>query len=241
MRRAFIDTRAAILVLFLSIGSLDVPASETEFQMQWLLVTAPAFRAALEPLIAHRRAEGFKLVILETTNALTTEQICKGDAGPLQSRISELVRGHPGPSYLLLAGTFGAKDPVTAAATVVPTQSGTIARMKGKPSDFPYCQPNAAGSPSVAVGRFPARTVEEIQGMVQKTLAFEQNQHPGQWQHRLVFLDGNPGGGALAEMFVESAIEPKLAQLNPAWTLRALVHIPASPYFLPTSQLHDAA
>ena len=38
---------------------------------QWILVTPPDFRPALAPLIEHRQTEGFKVVVLETTNVLS--------------------------------------------------------------------------------------------------------------------------------------------------------------------------
>jgi hypothetical protein len=53
-------------------------------QGQWLAVTAPAFRAELAPLIEHRRAEGLKVVVIETTNVLSQEQIRQGNGVLLQ-------------------------------------------------------------------------------------------------------------------------------------------------------------
>jgi hypothetical protein len=111
--------------------------------------------------------------------------------------------------------------------------------MNGQASDYAYGLPGEDGTPRVAVGRFPGRTVEEIRGMVQKTLRLEQDCQPGVWGNRIVLLQGNPGGGALAEMFVEQATSPRLQRLHPAWSLRAISHSEASVYYLPTSRLRD--
>lgn len=71
---------------------------------QWVLVTAPAFAGALAPLVEQRRADGFKVTVLETTNVLSREQIRAGDAAPLRERLRELFGASAGPNYLLLAG-----------------------------------------------------------------------------------------------------------------------------------------
>ena len=44
--------------------------------------------------------------------------------------------------------------------------------------------------PVVAVGRFPARSEEEAQGMVAKTLEYERDRQPGPWRRRLTVLAG---------------------------------------------------
>ncbi len=75
--------------------------------------------------------------------------------------------------------------------------------------------------------------------MVQKTLRLERECEPGPWQNRITLLQGNPGGGPLAEMFVEQAMSPRLQRLNPAWSLQAISHSGASVYFLPTSRQRD--
>src|SRR5207237_7045136 len=138
---------------------------------------------------------GLKVVVVETTNVLTREQIRKGNAIPLQAHIKDLCQQTKGPKYLLLAGAVVASDPVTAEQTLVPTLSGTIGRMREQPGDYGFGLPGNDGVPAVVVGRFPARTVEEVRYMVQKTLNLERDREPGTWRNRLVLLAGNPGGG----------------------------------------------
>src|SRR5439155_618615 len=122
-------------------------------QAQWLVVTAPAFRAELVPLIEHRRDDGLKIVVIETTNVLTQEQIRQGNGILLQDHIKQLFHQSKGPNYVLLVGAVTAANPVTAEKTVVPTLLGTIGRMKGQSSDYGYSLPGQYGSPAVAVGR----------------------------------------------------------------------------------------
>src|SRR4051794_27335521 len=55
---------ALLLLLALVRGAVAAPAH------QWLVVTAPAFRSALGPLCAHRRAQGLRVVVVQTTDVL---------------------------------------------------------------------------------------------------------------------------------------------------------------------------
>ena len=49
------------------------------------------------------------------------------------------------------------------------------------------------GRPDVAVGRFPARTLEQAKILVDKTLSYANNEEAGSWQNTLMFMgdDGN--------------------------------------------------
>ncbi|MGO8931567.1 MAG: C25 family cysteine peptidase [Limisphaerales bacterium] len=210
-------------------------------QTRWVIVAAPAFRIAVAPLIEQRRVEGFQVTVVETTNLLTRDQIWQGEGRPLQAYIERRFQRSNAPTFLLLAGAMRAPDASAAEQTVVPGLSGATGRMKGQPSDHGYSLPDSDGTPRVAVGRFPGRTVEEMQSMVRKTLALEQDRRPGSWRNRMVLLQGNPGGGPLAEMFAEQATAPRIQRLNPAYNLQAISDMGASIFYLPTSGFRRAA
>jgi hypothetical protein len=221
-----------VLALFvLAWGGLARSADDAAGQ--WILVTPPDFRPALAPLIEHRRTEGFKVVVLETTNVLSQEQLHQREGTPLQARLTELVQLCQGRSYLLLAGIWGRPGLTNRENTVAPSLRGAIGRMKGEASDTGYGLPGKDGMPTVAVGRFPAQTVDELRGMVQKTLSFEADLRPAPWRNRLLLLLGNPGGGPLAEMFVQHSLDTHLASLHPSWTVRTLFNVASSPCYLP--------
>ncbi len=210
---------------------------------RWLVVTAPAFRTVLAPLMDHRRAEGFQVEIIQTTDLLTPDQIRRGDSTPLQTRVWEFCRAKDTPSFILLAGTATAShpsDPSNAEQTVVPSLLGTVERMKGQPSDYRFAPPLEPGSPPVAVGRFPARTVEEMNAMVGKTLKLERDPAPGSWRNRVVLLLGNPGGGPIAELVANGSLTHRLPLIDPAWNIRAISCSAASRYYLTPKYAHDA-
>ena len=178
---------------------------------------------------------------METTNLLTLEQIRHTNAAPLVSHVRTLCQKHPGPSYVLLVGASLAAAPAAAEQTLAPAPLGLTGRMKGQPSDHDYGSPASNSAPTVAVGRFPARNVEEVRLMVEKTLKLERDERPGAWRNRLVLLMGNPGGGAFAESVVEGVAQTRLNQLHPAWELRALFHSDLSRFYLPSTRLRDQA
>jgi len=97
---------AGVLVLFVLADSA-LARSADDSVGQWILVSPPGFRPALAPLIEHRRAEGFKVVVLETTSVFSQEQLLQRDGKPLQARLNELVQHYNGRTCLLLAGLGG--------------------------------------------------------------------------------------------------------------------------------------
>lgn len=218
----------AVFVFFFV--ALSVTA--TEDAGQWIVVTPPTFRSVLAPLIEQRKDDGFKVVVLETTEVFGSEQLQQSDGAPLLAQLKALCLPGHGPDYVLLAGICAATAQVNAQNTV-PSLRGTVERMKGQPSDSGYGLPGPDGGPTIAVGRLPARTVNELSGMVRKTLAFEQNAAPAPWRDRLLLLLGNPGGGPLAEMFVEQELHTDLASLYPGWNMRTIIDISSSPFYLP--------
>ena len=206
---------------------------------QWVVVAAPAFASSLTPLVNQRRAEGFKVSVIETTQVLTREQIRDGNGAPLRERLQQVFGRDAGPKYLLLIGV-GANLATTVPAEVsVPALFGTVARMKGQPTDYGYCLPDSAGRPTVAVGRFPARNSEELRGMIAKTLGLERARSSGEWRGHMLLVQGNPGGGSMAESFLDGITRPRLARLHPAWQLSAISDLAPSLYYLPTGLLQS--
>jgi hypothetical protein len=205
-----------------------------------MAITTPEFRSTLSPLIDQRRAEGFKIVIIETTNLLTADEIQRADGVPMQTFIQQLIQTNKGACSILLAGAMATADKTRAPGSIVPPLQATTGRMRGLPTDYGFAE-GSKGTPVVAVGRFPARSVQELRQMVEKTLRFENDRRPAAWQNSIVLLQGNPGGGPLAETVIEQTTLPRLEQLHPAFSLRAISHCVSSRFYVPTDRLHDLA
>jgi hypothetical protein len=226
----------SLFLLFASIASAaDAPAP------QWIVVVAPEFRDAVKPLLEHRKGQGFQTTQVLTTDVLSAEEIRTGDGSKLRLHVNNLCRNHNGPSYVLLVGAVRADKPEVAERTVVPSLNGGVGRMKGQPSDNGYGCLNDDHQPSVPVGRFPARTKEEARQMARKTLAYEGDDKPDEWRHRLTILAGVPAYNPLVDHIVEAMAFARLDRLNPSWTGRAVYSNPQSRFCPPDDELQSVA
>jgi hypothetical protein len=222
---------------FLFVLSQRVAAAEA----QWIVVTAPAFRDAVGPLCEQRKDQGFRVVVVQTSDVLDAKQIRTGDAANLRGHVNKLCREFKGPSYVLLVGAVEAGKLAEPEKLVTPALRGTNSRMKGQPSDNGYGCPGEGLQPSVAVGRFPARTVKEAEQLVQKTLAYERDDRPGEWRRRLTVLAGIPAYNPFVDELVEGLAVARFDKLDPSWTGRAIYHNPLSRFCVPDALLHGRA
>jgi hypothetical protein len=227
-------------IVWLALGiCITSPALAEE--AQWLVVTAPAFRDALQPLCAQRKEQGLRVVVVSTSDILDVKQICAGDATRLRDHVHKLCRDFKGPSYVLLVGAIESGQLREPEKFVVPALRGAVGRMKDQPSDNGYGCLGEDMLPTVAVGRFPARSVAEAEGMVKKTLAYEKADSPGDWRRRLTVLAGIPAYNPLVDRLVESQALARFDKLNPLWSGRALYQNPQSRFCVPDDQLHERA
>jgi Peptidase family C25 len=225
---------------FLLLGAAPIRAADPP--PQWLLVTASAYRQALEPLCEHRKADGFRVTVVQTTDVLTPKEILTGDARKLRDKVNQLCKEHNAASYVLLVGAVepnGTMDEPE--SKVLPPLKGTTSRMKEQPSDHGYGSPKDDFVDAVAVGRFPARTAVEARQMVDKTIAFEKDTKPGEWRRRLTVLAGVPAFNPIADALVEKMALARLERIDPSWSGRAIYHNAASRFCLPDTDLHDRA
>ncbi len=226
---------ALALLLLVVIGPVraeDKPAA------QWVVVTAPAYRQAVEPLVEQRKAQRMRVEVVQTTDILTEREIRAGEADKLCRRVAQLCRDFPGTSYVLLVGAVESGSP---AKKVVPAPAGTAGRMKGQPSDNGYGSPGDGLLPAVAVGRLPARSEDEARQMVGKTIAYEKGGTPGEWKRRLTVLAGAPEFNAAIDALVERQAIAQLARIDPCWGGRAIYHNPSSRFTLADEACHDRA
>jgi len=232
---SYIGSALSLLLLAAAAPADDAPAP------QWVVVVAPAFRDAVRPLTEHRKAQGFRATPVRTTDVLTAEEIAAGDGRKLRAYVNKLCRNYRGRSYVLLVGAVDARTPEEAGRTVVPPLDGGVGRMKGQPSDNGYGCLDDGREPSVPVGRFPARTEQEAVQMVQKTLAYERDDRPGEWRHRLTVLAGVPAYNPLVDRLVETMAFARFDRLDPSWTGKAIYSSPQSRFCVPDDRLQTQA
>jgi hypothetical protein len=213
---------------------------------QWVVVVAPAFREAIQPLCEQRQKQGMQVTIIQSGDVLSAEELGSGDGRKLRRHLNQICRAAKGTSYILLVGSAVQENPKEVAATVIPPLQGTISRMKGQPSDNGYGCLNDDQMPTIAVGRLPAKTDAQARGMVDKILTFERGERREKWGHRMKLFIGDPNGNSgnsdpLANFAATAAIQLSGERIHPAWDVGVIMHVPVSQFYLPDSYLHDKA
>lgn len=231
--------RFSLLLLCFAFAPLSVRAEEKP--PQWIVVTAPAFRTAIEPLCEYRKAEGMKVVVIPTTDVLSKDEILAGDGKKLAERLRAILKETKGTSYVLLVGCIDKSNLQEPEQKIVPPLRGSISRMKDQPTDNGYGCLDESRLPSVAVGRLPARTEGEAKQMVRKILAFERDNQPGEWRQRLTVLAGVPAFNPIVDRMVESMALSRFGKLDPCWTGKAIYHNPSSRFCVPDDSLQYKA
>jgi hypothetical protein len=170
------------------------------------IVIAPAqFLTALQPLVDRRRAQGLRVRVVDVADvyALFNGGVFHPEA--IRAFVAHAYANWPGPppAYLLLAGdgNFNLKgyNPTDYGAfvpTLIPPYLEFADPDQGEvPVDSRFGDVDEDGMPEVMVGRIPAGTAAEVQGMVAKILAYE-NAPPAAWMGR-VFLAADDGKDTL--------------------------------------------
>ena len=219
-----------------------VPARAAEEPAgQWIVVTAPAYRDAIEPLCEQRKSQGLHVTTVQTTDDLAKKEILAGDAEKLRDHIVKLCHGQKGAKYVLLVGAVDPGGLDEAEKKVLPPLRGSVGRMKGQPTDHGYGDPDQELLPTAAVGRFPARSVKEAQEMVEKTIAYEKDAKPGEWRRRITVLAGAPAFSPAVDKLVEQMAISRLGKLDPTWSGKALYYNPQSRFCVPEDLLRQRA
>ncbi len=138
----------------------------------YLVIAPEAFHVALAPLLEARRNAGL-MVALVTPQAVYDTW---GYGQPDPQALRAFIQNQPALRYVLVVGDGSAAvDGYVgqAGALRVPTPYVRTTYVGETPADG-LLGADEAGQPRVAIGRFPAQSVADVQAMVAKTLAWEQ-------------------------------------------------------------------
>lgn len=166
-----------------------------------VIVTAPQFHDALKPLIEARTKQGLRVAMLDVEQVYDAFSYGRVDPQAIQSLMRYAAKHWPAPAprYLLLAGdasydvlgrTKGVEKDIVPTHDVYTTFSGWTG------SDVWYALPDDGETtmPSLAVGRFPGQTVEQMTAMVQKTLRYEAQTGDLAWRANALLVADNDEG-----------------------------------------------
>ena len=172
------------------------------------LVVAPQeFLPALQPLLAHRHAQGHRFAYLSST--YSAEQI--------RGAIREAAKTGKLKAVLLVgdAEPAAASDPRVRARCVPAPQVAAQVNVKfGSEAEIGtdnwYADLDDDDLPDLAIGRLPADSAEEVAHIVRKILAYETGLNHGAWRQRINFIAGVGGFGALTDSVIETATKKLL-------------------------------
>ncbi|MGE4072800.1 MAG: C25 family cysteine peptidase [Lysobacterales bacterium] len=142
----------------------------------YLIVSHPSFINSLGPLVAARQAEGLSVRVINVEDLY--DYYDSGTFGPTAIRLAlRDAEARLGTRYVLLVGgdtydyfNYGGSN----STSFVPTNyrhTGTLIRYA--PVDSVYGETEDGGQFALAIGRFPVRTVAELNAVIDKTLAFQ--------------------------------------------------------------------
>lgn len=141
-----------------SLGALD-KAGVAAIEGTYLIVTAPAFREAIEPLAQWKREKGLQVRVATTAETGVAR-------GQIQAWIGNLYRNDPRPpQFVLLVGDVTAPTP----DMIVPAFD-----LGGVVSDLPYAMQDGNDFlPDLLIGRLSVSGLSEAQTVVAKILRHE--------------------------------------------------------------------
>lgn len=204
---------------------LIVPTPGLAEQPQWIAIAAPGLLDAMRPLVQRRQAEGFEIV----TRAVQKDDTAETLRAWLRAQRGDSDRA----ANVVLAGDWFPEN----RDVYVPPGIGNHGRMQGQISDACYGLPDEMGAATIAVGRLPARTADELKGIVAKIIQFE-DQPLGPWSNRVNLWVGHPGGNSpiekkFGEAVIQTTIGAKLQAIPDRWHVECIADFPDTPYTVP--------
>ena len=146
----------------------------------YLIVAHPSFIAGLAPLVAARRAEGFSVRVIDVEDLYRFYSAGSIDPQAIKLALAE-AEARLGTRYVLLVGG-DTSDYFNYAGgnsqSFLPTlyrPTGSVVRYA--PADGAFADIDADGLADLSIGRFPVRTLAELDAVITKTLAYAQANH----------------------------------------------------------------
>lgn len=217
-----------------------------------LLLAPHRFADALAPLVRHRTSQGHVVAQLDVEPLFARFSHGQVDARALQKAVravaAHAAEGGGKLHYVLLAGDFdevptfylrkGAYEHHSAKEHDNP-HAITREEHAAYPSDDPYARERdtdhlESTAPTIAVGRIPARSPEEVDAFVRKLVAYETAPLANadqSWRRRLTLYAGDPYFGPMGDELVRTVAEGILDQdLSYDFDLRLTFAKDTSPY-----------
>ncbi len=212
------------------------------FKADYVVFAPRSSHEALQPLLAHRSLKGLSVALVDPADVAEVN----GKLAPTTADLSALVK-RSGARFVMLVGS-GRSGEVP--ADQLEARDYGHAYMNARninkelakhpdasfrfrevfASDNAYGLPNKKGVPTVAVGRLPVRSAEELVSVVSRIVDYEAELSGGAWQARVNVADGAPMWGKLKDRAVDEIAEHAIGSgTNAAYDARRISHNPHQP------------
>lgn len=190
-----------------------------------VVVRPAAWAGALGPWKAYRQAQGHRIAEVDASP----------DAQVIRSAIARLAEAQTDPiRYVLLAGDVSASASQTIPAcyydSTAMSQFGGDAKLA---SDNPYADLDGDDYPDLAIGRIPADSAEQLQQVLARVMAFEQQRDFSAWRRDVHVVAGVGGFGAVADSVIEMTTRRFLADRIPGWSNLSMTQASVDSHYCP--------
>ncbi len=165
---------------------------DTSLRADEIIVTYPAFADALKPLVEWREQRGIKSRVVTTEQVYDEFSFGRADPAALRAFFAyALDRWNPAPRFVLLVGKASHDIDDSQQGpnkNLVPTHLQTTLNLGEAASDNWFVTLSDEDiKPRLAIGRLPAKSVEQVKTVVEKIRAYEARTNMD-WQKRAVFV-----------------------------------------------------
>ena len=185
-----------------------------------IVVRPAAWSSALKSWKEYRISQGHEVLELDAE---------LGRAG-VQAAIIEMTKAaqkkhetSPQTSLIGYVLLIGDGDQGTGTAPLLPAwyrRSTAMVKLGGDEllaTDSPYADIDDDERPDLAIGRIPADTAEQVQQVLERSMAYERQLDFGLWRRDVRIVAGVGGFGALADSAIEMTTSRFLTDRVPAW------------------------
>lgn len=190
-----------------------------------VVVRPAAWADALGPWKAYRRAQGHRIAEVDSDP----------DAQVIRSAIARVAAAQTDPiRYVLLAGDVSATASQTLPAcyydSTAMVQFGGDAQIA---SDTPYADVDGDDYPDLAIGRIPADSAAQLEQVLARVMAFEQQRDFSAWRRDVHVVAGVGGFGPVADSVIEMTTRRFLADRIPGWSNLSMTQASVDSHYCP--------
>ncbi len=174
------------------------------------VVCPKEYRAALQPWLEHRAAQGYVVEMLDS-----------GTAEAIRTQIREVARGGK-LTHVVLVGDADVPRNQGVTRAHVPTfkvKSEVSVKFGSEPeiaADHPYSDLDEDGLPDVSIGRLSVDHPQQLKEIVSKIIAYETERNYGPWRQKVNLVAGVGGFGAITDATIEMTAKKFLCDNVPA-------------------------